>query len=41
MTTPLDDANGKRTLWKIIATVATLVFGLVITVITKGKVKKI
>jgi hypothetical protein len=41
MTTPLEQANEKRTLWKIIATVATVIFGLVITVITKGKVKKI
>lgn len=37
MTTPLEQANEKRTFWKIIVGIATAV-GVVIAVITKGKI---
>lgn len=41
MTTPLEQANEKRTFWKIMSGMATVLVGLVLAVATRGKFKKL
>jgi hypothetical protein len=39
MTSPLEQANKKRTFWKIVGSIATVAVSIVVAVVTKGKVK--